>query len=98
MLTPSITLGSSLLLSAVAGRDIHRSVQWLGEQACPSCGAAYGRDAAGKARYEYIVRCDRESRDKPGLQVHFAPEWRVKCQKCAALSDFNFETYRLNAR
>lgn len=96
MLVLAIVFGASLLLlGAAAQRDIHRSIQRLAEQSCPSCGGVYGRDVAVRARKEYLKECERERVASPEYRIHFAYAWSVQCPECAALGEYHVEANRL---
>lgn len=78
-------------------RDTKRQLSVLAASVCPSCGNAYGAEAAERARNEHLTGCHDEQKAHPDLRINFARFWDVRCPVCQMAARFNYETERLTA-
>ena len=82
-------------LSNSTRRQIARQLDRLAILPCRSCGVPYGKSTSEEARRAYLQNCRAYAQQRPDLRINFDRRWPVRCSRCGAEAQFQFERGQL---
>lgn len=85
-----VLIGLLLGFGALRRLDRRTPAEWhrrtlaaLSRRSCPSCGSAYGAEAALAALDEHLQRSRAVNAARPhGQRIIHVRDWRIRCQTC----------------